>query len=218
MSPIYLTRVLHCVAVCCSVLQCVAVCCSVLHCVAVCCSVLQCVAVCCSVLQCVAVCCSVMQCIALCCIVLRFICVCAHVSGCSRSEYSISCVHTLGICVQYRSTIYVGRQNTIVCSLLTHYMCGMQMYYTHRVPECNHVFPPGRLNVWCVDILYTISHSNTRLISDSLYVWDVNTFTYTHTHKTHTYLHTNFNITQLTHVYSRMYQLHVYSHTYIHTL
>ena len=44
-----LTKVLQCVAVCCSVLQCVAVCGSVLQCVAVCCSVLQCVAVCCSV-------------------------------------------------------------------------------------------------------------------------------------------------------------------------
>jgi len=31
------TRVLQCVAVCCSVLQCVVVCCSVLQCVAVCC-------------------------------------------------------------------------------------------------------------------------------------------------------------------------------------
>ena len=49
----YLTHVLQCVAVCCSVSQCVAVCCSVLQCVAVRCSVLQCVAVCCSVLQCV---------------------------------------------------------------------------------------------------------------------------------------------------------------------
>jgi len=37
-------RVLHSIAVWCSVLQCVAVCCSVLQCVAVCCSVLQCVA------------------------------------------------------------------------------------------------------------------------------------------------------------------------------
>jgi len=34
------SRVLQCVAVCCSGLQCVAVCCSVLQCVAVCCSAL----------------------------------------------------------------------------------------------------------------------------------------------------------------------------------
>jgi len=33
------TRVLQCVAVCCSVLQCVAVCCRVFQCVAVCCNV-----------------------------------------------------------------------------------------------------------------------------------------------------------------------------------
>ena len=52
----YLSRVLQCVAVCCSVLQSDAVCCRVLQSVAVCCSVLQCVAVCDSVLQCVAVC------------------------------------------------------------------------------------------------------------------------------------------------------------------
>jgi len=43
-------RVLHSIAVCCSVLQCEAVYCSVLHCVAVGCIVLQCVAVRCSVL------------------------------------------------------------------------------------------------------------------------------------------------------------------------
>ena len=42
----FLSHVLQCGAVCCSVLQCVAVCCSVLQCAAVCCSVLQCVAVC----------------------------------------------------------------------------------------------------------------------------------------------------------------------------
>ena len=48
-------RVLHCVAVCCSVLQCAAMCCNVLHCAALCCSVSQHVAVCCRVLQCVAV-------------------------------------------------------------------------------------------------------------------------------------------------------------------
>ena len=72
----YVSVLLQCGAVCCSVLQCVAVCCSVLQFVAVCCSVLQCVedivhlkeiknrkwhvdsvaSVCCSVLQCVAVC------------------------------------------------------------------------------------------------------------------------------------------------------------------
>ena len=70
------SRVLQCVAVCCSVLQCVAACCSVLQCVAVCCSVLQCVALLCVVValfhvgagmykesppfRCVAVCCSVL--------------------------------------------------------------------------------------------------------------------------------------------------------------
>jgi len=43
-------RVLHSIALCCSVLQCEAVYCSVLHCVAVGCIVLQCVAVRCSVL------------------------------------------------------------------------------------------------------------------------------------------------------------------------
>jgi len=40
------SRVLQCVAVCCSVLQYVAVCCTVLHSVAVCCSVPQCAAMC----------------------------------------------------------------------------------------------------------------------------------------------------------------------------
>jgi len=47
-STSHLSRVLQCVAVCCSMLQSVAVCCSVLQCVAVHCSVLQCVAVHCS--------------------------------------------------------------------------------------------------------------------------------------------------------------------------
>ena len=67
------SRVLQCVAVCCSVLQCVAV---LLQCVAVCYSVLQCVAVRCSVLQCVAVCYSVLQCVAVCCSVLQCVAVC----------------------------------------------------------------------------------------------------------------------------------------------
>jgi len=69
---ILITRVAHCVAVCCSVLQCAVVCDTsrytcLLHrrhilqnshhtCCTLRCSVLQCVAVCCSVLQCVAVC------------------------------------------------------------------------------------------------------------------------------------------------------------------
>ena len=96
-TPLDLTSLPKCVAVCGSVLQCVAVCCSAwqftpyiptlpLHtCVAVCCSVLQRVAVCCSVLQCltllpypyipvlqcVAVCCSVLQCVAVCCSALN---------------------------------------------------------------------------------------------------------------------------------------------------
>jgi len=73
-SALFDTRVLQCVAACCSVLQCVAVSpCRVSlclplrsrksqlysHLILMCCSMLQCVAVRCSVLQCVAVCCSV---------------------------------------------------------------------------------------------------------------------------------------------------------------
>jgi len=73
-------RLLHRVAVCCSVTsQCVAVCCGVLQCVAVCCSMLQCVAVCCSALQRVAACCSVLQRVAACCSVLQRVATCCNV-------------------------------------------------------------------------------------------------------------------------------------------
>ena len=49
----FMSPVLECVAMWCSVVQCVAVCCSVLQYIAAWCCVLQCVAVCCRALQCV---------------------------------------------------------------------------------------------------------------------------------------------------------------------
>jgi len=110
------SRMLQCVAVCCSVLQCVAVCCSVLQFIyarwhvrhanslevigQACCSVLHCVAVCYSVLQ-QYVCdvarerfdqsfshvfCSVLQCIALFCSVLQCVAVCCSVLQCYMCE------------------------------------------------------------------------------------------------------------------------------------
>jgi len=119
------SRVLQCVAVCCSVLQCVLITrWSLAHTSlgswlkAVCCSVLQCVAVCCSVLQCVAVCADhemksrayvirivtrsrVLQCV--CWSVLKCVAVCCSVCW-SRDQVSHTLQHTATHCNWTRQT------------------------------------------------------------------------------------------------------------------
>jgi len=88
------SRLLHCVAVCCSVLQCVAVCCSVLQRVAACCSMLQCVAACCSMLQCnERTPSSVLQSVALCCRELRCVAVRFSVFQCVAVPLASSSIH-----------------------------------------------------------------------------------------------------------------------------
>jgi len=86
-NTLQFSKLLQCVAVCCSVLQqlctarlsieivlqCVAVCCSVLHCVAVCMSWMPVKRDCCSMWQSIAVCCSMLQHVAVCCSVLQYV-------------------------------------------------------------------------------------------------------------------------------------------------
>ena len=94
---LFVSDLLQCVAVCCSVLQCATMCCSVLQCVAVCDNVLQCIAVYCSVLQCAAVCCGVLQCVAPCCCVLQCVTVCCSVLQCvavCQTQVRCSIVYT----------------------------------------------------------------------------------------------------------------------------
>jgi len=127
------SRVLQCVAVCCSVLQCVAVCCSVIafatnvfNCNSRCgkSRVLQCVAVCCSGLQCVAACCSVLQCNGL-----------AWRACCVKSLMSCSAFLCAAACCTVLQSLQIV---ALWCSTLLHISVGGLHTFRHRLFPLHH--------------------------------------------------------------------------------